>query len=226
MTGDMSRLSAPRLAFVVTATLICACGPTTQSDSDTSMPPCVEDSVEIQLEGEPAEYGDLHAAILSVPGTYLATATWLDHDAPTQITTTLSFSADSYTRTVIDQVALCSLRVSIPVHVVVETSDGYLMLDEIVAWGEGRLTQPTDVTDEMEIGTLLSTAPDGSAWLDFAVAQMWPDVAAVDDDAELLLELSHTADGLQGKLYYSRREIIDGTTVIYSETPLLEWGPD
>jgi hypothetical protein len=226
MTGDMPRLSTPRLALVATVTLTCACGPTKQSDSDISMPVCVEESVEIPLEGEPAEYGTLHAAIVAVPGTYSAWSTWLDHDTPTQITTTLSFSEDSYTRTVIDQIAVCSIQVSIPVHVVIETGDGYLMLDEVVTWGEGRLTQPTDTDDDIESGTILSTAPDGSAWLDFAVSQMWPEVAATGDDAELVLRLSHDVDGLQGRLDYSRRDIIDETTVISSNTPLLEWGPE
>jgi hypothetical protein len=211
-----------RLAFVVMITLTCACGPTKQSDSDTSMPACVEESVEIPLGGEPAEYGALHAAMVAVPGTYVASANWLDHDTPTQITTTLSFTADSYTRTVIDQVAVCLLQASIPVHVVIETNDGYLLVDEIVTWSEEHLTL-TD--DDIESGTILSTAPDGSAWLDFAVSQMWPEVASADDDADLVLQLSHSVDGLQGTLYYSRLEIVDATTVISSDTLLLEWGP-
>lgn len=225
MIGDMPNSSATRLAFVLMTTFTCACGPSKPSDSDTAMPACVEASVEIPLEGAPAEHRALHAAIVAVPGTYMASANWLDHDTPTHITTTLSFSADSYTRTVIDQVAVCSLQVSVPVHVVIETDDGYVLLDEIVTWGEGRLTQPADVTDDIETGTILFAVPDGTAWLDFAVAQMWPDVATVDDDAQLVLQLSHSVDGLQGRLVYSRREIIDGTTVIYADTPLLAWGP-
>jgi hypothetical protein len=225
MIGNVPmRLSTPRVAFVVMVAFTCACGPAKQSDSDTSMPVCVDETVEILVESEPAEYGAVHAAIVAVPGTYLASATWLDHDAPTQITTILSFSADSYTRTIIDQGAVCLLRVNIPVHIVIETNDGYLMLDEIVTWNEEHLTQFTN--DEIESGAVLRAAPDGSAWVGFAVAQMWPDVAAADDDAELVLQLSHTADGLQGRLYYSRREIIDETTAISSDTPLLEWGPE
>ena len=224
MIGDMSRLPALRLALAVAATLVCACGPTTQSDSETGTLACVEESVEISLEDEPAEYEDIHAAIVAVPGTYSASGTWLDHDTPTQITTTLGFSTDSYMRTVVDQGPVCLVRVSLPVHVVVETSDGYLMLDQMATWSGDRLMEVGILADDIETGTVLSAAPDDAAWLDFAVAQMWPDVATADDDAELELQLSHGADGLAGELNYSRRSVIDGMTVIYTDALLLGWG--
>jgi hypothetical protein len=195
-----------------------------QTDSDTGAPACVEESVEISLEEAPPEYEDIHAAIVAVSGTYSATGTWLDHDVSTQITTTLEFSTGSYTRTVIDEGPVCSVRVSLPVHVVVETSDGYLLLDEVATWSGDRLMDFGIFADDIETGTVLSTVPDGSAWLGFTVAQMWPDVAAVDDDSELDLRLRRGAEGLAGELYYSRREIIDEMTVTYSETLLLAWG--
>lgn len=225
MIGDMSRLAAPRVVLAFAVALVCACGPKMPSESDTEMPPCVEESVAISLEGEPAEHGDIHAAIAAVPGTYSASATWLDQDTPTQVTTTLDFTADAYMRVVIDQGAICSVRVSIPVHVMVETSDGHLLVDEIATWSGDRLMDSGILADDIETGTVLSTAPDSSAWFDFAVAQMWPNVAAAGDDAELELRLRHGADGLAGELQYSRRSVVDEMTVIYTNTLLLGWNP-
>ncbi|WP_146155738.1 hypothetical protein [Enhygromyxa salina] len=213
-------------ALLLTAAVVGACSPAGNEDeSDSSTFECAEESLFVRFDSEAVAYAELHDAIAELPGTRVHAAVWLDEDTPTQITTTINFVGESYELTVIDQELACSMVVSVPVHVTVATNDGYLLVDEQAVWGQSGLTQPFDVAADIELGAKLSTVPDASGWLTFDVAQLWPDVAQPDDDAELAMEVAQRVGELRGILYYSRREIVDGTTVLYYQTPLLEWGP-